>query len=279
MKRDWSVQRAMRITTPVLTAVMLPAFATVVNGAEEKSDDRWRFAITPYIWVPSLSGSMKLATPTGFLSGNVDSDSGGLLENLQFFGMLDLQAQKDRWSLLADIMDVHFSDDNQTAYFPGVLPGSAGWTAQAGWDLKALIFEFVGAYSVLRAENMNIDLLGGVRYARIDGGVSLNITGPLPAWVLSRTFSETENFIDPIVGFKGRYDLNKKWYIPYYFDIGGFSVDSDLTLQAFAGIGYHFSNLFSMVLGYRYLYYDFSDSKLVEDVNLYGATLGVSFTF
>jgi hypothetical protein len=34
-----------------------------------------------------------------------------------------------------------------------------------------------------------------------------------------------------------------------------------------------------MMLGYRYLYYDFGDSKLVKDLNLYGPTLGFSFTF
>jgi len=67
--------------------------------------------------------------------------------------------------------------------------------------------------------------------------------------------------------------------VPYYFDIGGFSVDSDVTLQAFAGIGYRFCDWFSMVLGYRYLYYDFGDSKLVKDLNLYGGALGFSFTF
>ena len=278
MKRGRLLQSAMWVTTPVLVAVMLLAFATISNGAEEKQDDRWRFAITPYIWLPSISGTMKIDTPPGFLSGNVDTDSGGILGDLQFAGMIDLQAQKGKWSLLADIMYVDFSDD-QTAYFPGVLPGSSGWTTASSWDLKALVAEFVGGYSVFQDENMNFDLLGGVRYARIDGDVSLNIAGPLPAWVRSRTFSESENFIDPIVGFKGRYDLTKKWYIPYYFDIGGFSVDSDLTLQAFAGIGYHFTDLFSMVLGYRYLYYDFGDSDLVEDVNLYGATLGFSFTF
>ena len=43
-----------------------------------------------------------------------------------------------------------------------------------------------------------------------------------------------------MVGFKGKFDLGKKGYPPYYFDIGGFSIDSDWTLQAFSGIGYHF---------------------------------------
>jgi hypothetical protein len=278
MKRNWLLQRVPRITTTVLVTVMLLACATVVNAAEEKLDDRWHFTITPYIWLPSISGSMELDPPPGFRSGKVDTGPGNYLENLDFVGMLDLQAQKGRWSLLADILYVDFSD-NQTAHFPGVLPGGGGWTTGADWDLQALVLEFAGAYSVFRNEHLNFDLLAGVRYAEIDGKANLDIAGPLPAWVRSRTFSKTESFVDPIVGFKGKFDLSKKWYLPYYFDIGGFGVDSDLTLQAFGGIGYRFCDWFSMVLGYRYLYYDFGNSKLVKDLNLYGGSLGFSFTF
>ena len=278
MNKDWLLQRVPRITTIVLVTVMLLAGAMVVNAAEEKLDDKWHFAITPYIWLPSISGSMELEQPPGFGSGNLDTGPGNYLEYLKFVGMLDFQVQKGRWSFLADIMYVDFAG-NQTAHFLGVLSRSSGWTVGADWELQALLFELVGAYSVFRNEYVNFDLLAGVRYAGIDGKAELDIVGPLPGWVRSRTFSETESFIDPIVGFKGKFEVGKKWYLPYYFDIGGFSVDSDLTLQTFAAIGYRFCNWFSMTLGYRYLHYDFGDSKLVEDLNLYGPTLGFSFTF
>ncbi len=279
MKRDWLLQRMPWITATVLVTVMLLACATLVNAAEGKPDDGWHFAITPYVWLPSISGSMKLEPPPGFESGNLDIGSGDYLENLDFAGFLDIQVQKGRWTLLADIMYTDFSDSD-TAQFPGVLPRSSGWSVEADWDLQAFILEFAGAYSVFRNEYSNFNLLAGVRYAEIDGKVNLDIAGPLPDWVLSRTFSRKESYFDPIIGFKGKFELGKKWYLPYYFDIGGFGVDSDLTLQAFAGIGYQFVDWFSMVLGYRYLYYDFGDdSELVENLNLYGATLGFNFTF
>jgi hypothetical protein len=279
MKRDWLLQRVPRITTTVLVAVLLLACATVVNAAEEKQDDKWRFTIAPFLWLPNISGSLKLNTPPGFRNGDVDLGSSDYLDNLRFAGMLDIQAQKGRWSFLFDVMYVDFSDDDQTAHFPGVLPRSGGWTVQADTELQALVFEFAGAYTVFRNEYLNFNLLGGVRYAGIEGEVDLDIIGPLPAWVSSRDFSKTEYYIDPIVGFKGMFELGKNWFVPYYFDIGGFSIDSDLTLQAYAAIGYRFCNWFSMELGYRYLYYDFGDSKLVKDLNLYGGMLGFRFSF
>ena len=277
MRRDWLLQSVPRIITTVLVTVMLLTCATVAKAAEEKQDDRWRFTITPFIWLPSISGSMKLEPPPGFGSGKVNTSPNNYLEDLDFAGMLDLQVQKGRWTLLADIIYTDFSG-NDTAQFPGG-PGSGGGTVDADWDLQVLLLEFAGAYSVFRNEYLNFDLLAGVRYAGVDVKVDLDIIGPPPAFVSSQTFSKTESFVDPIVGFKGKFELGKKWYLPYYFDIGGFSVDSDVTLQAFAGIGYRFCDWFSMLLGYRYLYYDFGDSKLVKDLNLYGGALGFSFTF
>jgi len=235
MKRNWLLQRGPRITTTILVTVMLLACATVVNAAEEKQDDKWHFEITPFIWLPSAKGSMKLEQPPGFVSGKLDYGPGDYLENLDWAAMLDLQAHKGRWTLLADIIYTDFSD-NDTAQFPGLIPRSSGLSVGADWDLQAFLVEFAGAYSVFRNEYLNFNLLAGLRYAEIDGDVKLDITGPLSGLVPSRSFSRKESYIDPIIGFKGKFELGKKWYLPYYFDIGGFGVDSDLTLQAFAGI-------------------------------------------
>ena len=56
MKRDWLLQRGPRITTTVLVTVVLLACATVVNAAEEKQGDRWRFTITPFIMYRATLG-------------------------------------------------------------------------------------------------------------------------------------------------------------------------------------------------------------------------------
>ena len=279
MTRAFLLHKVLRIAKTGLVAVVLLTSAATVNAAEVKQDDRWHFSIIPYIWLPSIRASMKPELPAGLGSGSTTVGASNYLGDLDFAGMIDIQAKKDRWSILYDIMYVDFSDNDRTAHFPGIFPELGGWTTTADTELQALVTQLVGAYSVFRNENLDFDLLGGVRYAGIDGKATLNVAGPLPGGVPSRKFSDSETFIDPIVGFKGKFELGKKWYVPYYFDIGGFSVDSDMTLQAFGGIGYRFCDWFSMVLGYRYLYYDFGNSKLVKDVKLYGGNLGFAFTF
>ena len=87
-----------------------------------------------------------------------------------------------------------------------------------------------------------------MRYAGIEGKIDINAIGPDGRTYFPR-IKESLNIYDPIVGFRGKFLFTKNWFMPYYFDIGGFSVDSDLTMQAYAAIGYRFTDWFSMSLG------------------------------
>ena len=259
MLRDFSSSRLLQSVLIVVTVLLL-ACATVVCAADDKldtqdkQDDRWRFSIIPYVWVPSVSGKLSPAVSSGWTGGDVNVSSGNYLDNLQFAGMLDLQVDKGRWSLLVDLMYVDFSTNR--------------WLGETG--LNAFVGEAVIGYAVYRTKCIDLTVIGGVRYATVEGELE---PGFLPV-----KFSKRKDFIDPVVGIRGKFELGKKWYIPYYFDIGGFSVSSDWTSQGFAGIGYHFTDLFSMVLGYRYLYYNFGDN-FVKDMTLHGVALGFAFTF
>ena len=54
--------------------------------------------------------------------------------------------------------------------------------------------------------------------------------------------------------------------------------DSDLTWQAFAGVGYKF-NKFDVVLTYRYLEWNFDDDAVIADQDFSGHFAGVKFVF
>ena len=278
MKRFYLLCGAKYLAVSLLLFVMIFSYSPVVCAEDIKKQDEWRFTLTPYLWAPSISGNMKFGLPVGSGEGKADVSSNDYLENLQFAGMLSFEAAKGRWSILSDILYFDFSDSNREATVPGLGVGS-GFMINADTGLQAIVFSMAGAYTVFKNQNGNLDVLAGLRYANVEGKVDLNINGPLPAGWRSRRFSESEDFIDPIIGFKGKLLLGKNWFMPYYFDIGGFSVDSDLTMQAYAAIGYRFTDWFSMSLGYRYLYYDFGNTKLVEDITLHGGVLGFVFNF
>jgi hypothetical protein len=64
--------------------------------------------------------------------------------------------------------------------------------------------------------------------------------------------------------------------MPYYLDIG--SGSSTLTWQGFLGVAYAFK-WGDAVFGYRRLYYDQSDDKLLQNFRFSGPSLGASFRF
>jgi len=95
---------------------------------------------------------------------------------------------------------------------------------------------------------------------------------PLPGVV-----SLSDSNWNGIVGMKGDYTLNEKWYMPFTFDVG--SGDSDLTWQAFAGVGYKYEN-FDFLADYRYLKWEFEDESVgFNDLDLSRTIIGAKFRF
>lgn len=81
---------------------------------------------------------------------------------------------------------------------------------------------------------------------------------------------------DGIIGVKGRYAFgaNREWVVPFYAEVG--TGQSDLTWQVAAGIGYAF-RWGEVVAMWRYLDYEMKSDKRIEDVNLNGPMLGMTF--
>ena len=76
---------------------------------------------------------------------------------------------------------------------------------------------------------------------------------------------------------RGISELSDKWMLIYRFDIG--SGGSDQTWNAVAQFGYQY-DWGSLVVGYRYLHYDFdSDFKLMKDLDVHGPLIEVLWEF
>ena len=77
---------------------------------------------------------------------------------------------------------------------------------------------------------------------------------------LSRSISFYDSWTDPVIGLRGRYNLNKAFYLTAETDIGGFGIGSDIAVQAYAALGCQLTRLIFAEAGYRYLYDDFRDA-------------------
>jgi hypothetical protein len=96
---------------------------------------------------------------------------------------------------------------------------------------------------------------------------------------LRTTASRTDDWFDPYVGLRGRYNFTDRLYATAKGDIGGFGIGSDLTWQAEAALGWQVTARVFAEAGYRALGIDYEDDGLTYDTITHGAqvTLGVTF--
>jgi hypothetical protein len=99
---------------------------------------------------------------------------------------------------------------------------------------------------------------------------------------LSRSFSFYDSWTDPVIGLRGRYNLNKAFYLTAETDVGGFGIGSDIAVQAYAALGCQLTRSIFSEVGYRYLYDDFRDESandFLYQLSLHGAQVTVGITF
>src|SRR5512137_327358 len=227
--KDLFFRRATQAVAALLVSVVFFGDAAVAGGAEVKPDDNWHFTVIPYLWLPTFDGSMNISGPAGAGSGTLDMNADNYLNSLHFAAMLSVEVEKGRFSLLSDFIYVDFGSNGSTAKFPN-FPGG-GLEINADVKFKALVFEIAPAYALYLSESAQFDVLAGMRYIGMDTDVTLNPSTGLPIALPSRNVSVSKDLVDPIVGFKGKFELGKGWFLPYYADVGGFGINKEWTWQ------------------------------------------------
>jgi small-conductance mechanosensitive channel len=113
--------------------------------------------------------------------------------------------------------------------------------------------------------------------AQLASQVAKSVTKPL-----NRSYSFYDSWTDPLIGLRGRFNLNQAFYLTAESDVGGFGIGSDIAVQAYAALGCQITRNIHAEVGYRYLYDDFRDASangFLYQVSLHGAqiTAGINF--
>jgi hypothetical protein len=261
----------------VLLASWGIASAARAEGPAWSADD-WRFTAILYGYLPSIGGSSSFPERTG--GSNINVDSSKIFDSLNFAFMGTLEAQKGRWGVLTDViyMDISGSKSNTRSISVGGNDLPLGTTADVNIDLKGTIWTLAGSYRLSADPAATVDVLGGARLLSIKQNLDWNFSADLGPAQPSRTGSseiKADNW-DAIVGVKGRFAFgaNHEWFVPYYADVG--TGESDLTWQAFGGLGYSFQ-WGDVVAGWRHVDYEFKSGDKLNDANLDGPMIGVAF--
>lgn len=267
----------------ILAALSLLALhaATAQAAGEE-----WTFTLTPYLWLPNVNGTLKYSPPpSGNGAPEVSTGPNNYLENLSAVFMVSGEARKGRWSVVSDFIYLDFNGEKsavKAVNFGGSAVGTS-LDASTKSSFTGTQWTLAGGYALVDAPQASLDVIGGLRYLGIEARSDWQLTGTVTApggaqtFPASGTISRRTDLWDGVVGIRGKVRFGgSKWSMPYYLDAG--SGSSTLTWQGFLGIAYAF-RWGDAVLGYRRLYYDQADDKLLQDFRFSGPSFGASFRF
>lgn len=217
--------------------------------------DTWKYTASINLWGAGIGGE----TSSG---GDIDIGLSDILDNLNFTFMGTFGAQKGKWGFLADVIYMDLSQDINVP-----LPAESIINIEMkNWVLTPMV-----TYRVVEEEQLNLDVLAGARYLYLKTSLETD----LPV-----SISESGSVWDGIVGVRGTYDLNEKCYMPFHLDVG--VGDTDMTWQAFAGVGYKYEN-FDLIAGYRYIDWNFDDSdtggRIFNELTVDGPIISFKFSF
>jgi hypothetical protein len=282
----WFTHRRRIVPGMVLLALIMVAIITVRAQAQSTAPgSSWKFSITPYLWMPSINGTLNYSAPPG-TAGRPEVEVGpdNYLESLETALMISGEVRKDRWLVFTDLIYLDFSSEDsaiQSVNFGGTAVSSSANVSTSS-SLRGMVWTLGSGYAVLPGRPVALDVFGGLRYfsleASTDWQIAVDVTGPRGGQTFPRAggTSERVDLWNGIIGVKGLVWLgSSNWSIPYYLDVG---TGSGLTWQGMLGIAYSFSWI-DVNLVYRHLYFDQGEDNLVQDMRFSGPALGVTFRF
>lgn len=258
------------------SVAVLAATAPATSRAE--TPDEWHYAATVYAWLPDMGGST--AFPAGTGGTSVEVTASDILNALNFAFMGAFQAQKGRWGLATDVnyLDLSASDKRTRNLTVGSVDLPVGVTAKADLGITGWLWTTEGTYRVVDRSDYTMDLVAGVRLLNLAEDLKWSLTGDIGVIDQKGKSHVSDNFWDGVVGVKGRATLGaeKKWFVPYYIDVG--TGDSDLTWLGMIGAGYSF-DWGDVLAVWRYVDYEMPSKDPIQDLYFNGPAFGVTFHF
>ena len=267
------------VVLKVMSVIFVIFTCSLVYGQNGSANtDKLDIQFTPYFWAAELKGDATLRGRTG----SVDISFSDILDKLDIAFMGRLEAWQDRWGLFLDGLYMDLGADFTT---PRGL-------VSTDIDVKMTMLEFGIGHRLLETpvgknnnQMLSFDLLGGGRYINLDGEIDIKTNGPLADIVSGRTFGRREEWVDPIVGGRLRWDIDEKLAAAVRFDFSGFDIGegSNLTWNLLAGIDYKLKENMSLKAGYRIFDIDYDsgsgNKEFGIDAQFRGPIFGLTILF
>ena len=267
------------VAAPVVAALLSTSvMAEPVATEATRSSDDWQFAAFIYGYYATIG--TKATLPNGATS-SVNIDAKDLFNNLKFGALGSFDARKGRWGVYTDFIYMNVGAF-KSQYHNLIIGGTnlpADVSSSTNFGLESVVWTLTGTYRAVATDSSTLDVIAGARLldeqVKVDWTLNGNI-GSIPLPGRAGTVRAREDYYDGVVGIKGRvaFGADRKWFFPYYGDIG--TGNSKLTWQLMAGIGYGFK-WGELIGGWRHVDYEFKSSSPISSTNFDGPMLGAAF--
>lgn len=236
-----------RILLSGLAALLLPTAALA-------QDEGWRFAVQPYVLLPTMQGTAGLRR----FDADVDVGTRDVIDNLNTGYLGYLEAAHGRWAFGVDVNYMNLD----------AAPNRPRIQADVGQKaVQPMVFYRLGD---------RLELMGGARYNRIRLRLSTDLQ-------LVDGISREEDWIDPILGVRYTLPLGPRSDFSVLANAGGFGVASDLAVQVRPMFHFEVGRFTSIDAGYQFFYMDYEEGsgagRFAYDVWTTGPILGLTFRF
>ena len=235
--------------------------ATTIPKPQDVDPDKWQFQLTPYIWIAGIKGRAGIGNQVV----DVDASLGDENVDLNFGIMGTFEARKNRLVILTDLQYSNLGTDRAT-------PGPLFSTAEA--DFKTFVLDPEVGYRIVDNPEKGafVDVLGGIRYWHLKTDLTFN-----SGLLTTITASRSRDWVDGVVGIRGKTHVSKRVFVTGKFDLGGGG--SNFTYQLFGGVGILVGKRYALIAGYRDLDVNYNKDGFLFDNALHGPIFGLGIKF
>jgi opacity protein-like surface antigen len=247
-------------------------------------------------WLAGLSGESGVKG----VVNSVDVGFDQLLNHLTHFPVaLSADLRYQRWEFW---VDGQYIEVGTSATLPGLL------FTDANVHIKNALAEGFVGYRVINCDNAFVTLFAGARWTYLEGDLSILDNGDARLVRLRELlgirkrldFSDSIDWVDPVIGMRGKVKIWKATKLFAEGDVGGFdansdtafelhrqgrtivreSVDSsDWSYQVAGGLEFQLTRQIWTQVGWRYLKYDFRKAGFTDKNELSGPFLQTGINF
>ena len=256
----------------------------------------WEVRIGAPAWLAGISGDSGVKG----IEASSDVKFQQLLKHLTHFPIaLSINARYQRWEFWVDGQYIQLGT---SATLPGLL------FTDANVHIKNALAEGFVGYRVINCDNVFLTLFAGARWTYFQGDLSIFDNGDARLVRLRELlgirkrldFSDSIDWVDPVIGVRGKIKLWRATKLFAEGDVGGFdanadtafelqrqgrtivrkSVDStDWSYQVAGGVEFQLTRHIWTQVGWRYMKYDFRKNGFTDKNELNGPFLQTGLNF